>query len=55
MAKRKEALDKYLQGCCQRMMVILAATKGRKQWFKFVKPAQLDDIRGDVPFDVFAG
>jgi hypothetical protein len=35
-------------------MLIMATEKGRKQWYKFIKPAQLGDLRGAVfSFDIF--
>ena len=53
--KRREELDKYIQGCSQKVDQIMATRKCRKQWFKFIKPAQLGDLRGvQFSFDIFA-
>jgi len=53
--KRREELDVYMQGCSIRLEQIMAYPKTRKQWFKFIRPAQLGDLRcPQFSFDIFA-
>ncbi len=52
--KRREELDLYIRGCCERIEQ-LQREKERRHWYRFIKPAQLGDLRCDgFTFDIFA-